>query len=120
MCTSLLPIDPMQKAVALSMSDVLNAKPSRRKQSETPFSLAFFKHYFDTKTPSKAQINVLIRGNMNKHEAITVIDRFILSNGEHRCYLIARKASPDEGGDTSAYRKAVSLQKLSFSERYAE
>ena len=24
-------------------------------------------------------------------------------------YLIARKASPDEGGDTSAYREAVSL-----------
>lgn len=79
-----IPFDKAPQAMALCMADVIKAKKAGKKLVDQPFAKAFYKHYFGTATPKKADVKFIVTGELSIPVITREVNALIESNGGYR------------------------------------
>ena len=78
---SIIPFEPIQRAVALSIADVTNKINGGKKVAENAYATSFFINFFGKRNPSKAEVNSIFSGIVSVKEKAILINNFIQCNG---------------------------------------
>ena len=80
--TAVLPSNETQKCVALAIAEVIKKSQAGTRLAEFPYATAFFRHFFETTTPSRLQLTSICHSPDMTIPAIKAeLDAFIDSNG---------------------------------------
>lgn len=86
MSTSIVPFDPVQKAVALSFAELIRKKGNFR--GDFPYAYAFYRHAFGVSKPKRSDLlNLSYSSYDTVPEMMRKLDLFLRTNGE-RSYLV--------------------------------
>ena len=78
---SVVPFEPLQRAVALSIADVTTKINSGKKVAENAYATSFFINFFGKRNPSKSEVNSIFTGIVSVKEKTILINNFIQCNG---------------------------------------
>lgn len=83
---SLLPFEPLPKAVAITYAEII--KKGTKVRGDTPYANAFCRVIFGKSRPNKSQLSTIAESSFDTvPQIMSKLDRFLESNGEAR-YLV--------------------------------
>ncbi len=95
---SLIPFEPISRAVALTYFEVIFKQTNNRRLASNPYATAFCRHYFGNSKPSRSELDIICRSPYpNIPQIMKNLDSFLGSFGQNRYqinYQFVIKAFP--------------------------